>query len=636
MEGTSDKNNQQQDLISHHIFLLPFKWRKDDDSPYEIEHFKELTDEHLNVAQWKRILFDIDRISLYNEYHYFYDYVTEVLYETDRNTAPHESFIAHYEYKIAPGEGKYFITTPDPYAKVKDAKKTYELEIDSVLLHLYYTGVGVLSFHLNNRKPFQAGSEDILYINQYGRRVYPPFYFIPPKKVGYQLQFEEADFVSNLPSGEEIAHQIGIYLPNEHTEQYCVFENWQEPISKRLKTGEKFKFKLPAFLNPFLSHIENGYDIYPILDDRMFVVCWYGNNDLARGLTTKLPRKEQRFLNDPWWYRFTFVDGKYVTVQDEAMQKKLAEKATYTRWKKYGTLYGITEYSLVVLTSDLPTLRTKYSAYLVTHLQTIYYRLAELVLVQRASIQRFSDDITHISKIDGSDVRQAKLASLLNQRYIRFVNRIYFREVTAQVQGIEIYDKLQEQARVPQQVEALKEEIERLQVYIRQETDRQLLAAEKEREKREREQEQQRKIKEQEQERRIKEQERQEKARWDKLTLLGSVLVAPSLLLAAYGLSFAPSYLGDFKGLNYIITILAASISAGLSYWAFKKSRSRIWWISGIAYLMLLLLPNILCWISPSEAEVPTKEEMIILNDTSSLSVPNDSIFINDTLNTEK
>lgn len=614
MKGNSDKINQQEDLISHHIFLLPFKWRREDGSPYEIKHFKELTDEHLNVPEWNRKYFNIDQVVQYNEFHYFYDYVTEVLYETERNTVPHELFIAHYEYQISPGEGRYFITTPDP--DVKDAKKTYELEIDSILLHLYYTGVGVLSFHLNNRKQSQAGPEDILFINQYGRRVFPPFYFIPPEKVGHQLQFEEANFSSNLPSGIEIAHQIGVYLPNEGTKQFCLFENWLQPINERLKANEKFKFKLPAFLDPFLAHIENGYDIYPILDDRMFVVCWYGNNDQARALTAELSGKERRLLKDDWWYRYTFIDGKYVTVQDEAMQKRLVEKATYTRWKNYGTLYGITEYSLVVLTSDLPTLRKKYSAYLVTHLQTIYYRLAELVLVQRASVQRFSDDITHISKIDGSDVRQAKLASLLNQRYIRFVNRIYFREVTAQVQGIEIYDKLQEQARVPQQVEALKEEIERLQVYISQETDRQLLETEKAREQIE------------------KDREKAEKARWDTLTLLASLLVPPSILLAAYGLSFAPTCFGKLLGWSYIITIVAAGASAWLSYWAFSKSRSSVWIISGILYLALLLIPNFLCMLDLSGFKPANEQTFVPPVDTTILL--KDSILIEDTINNQE
>lgn len=631
MESMSGKSNQQ-DLVSHHIFLLPFKWQREDGAPYNVEHFAALTEKLLEMPEWDRRYFNIDNVVQYNEFHYFYDYVTEVLYETNRHATPQESFIAHYEYSIAPGIGRYLITTPDPHQEGE--KKTYELEIDSILLHLYYTGVGVLSFHLNNREPRQAAPEDIIFINQYGRRVFPPFYFIPPQKVGFQSQFEEKDFVNNLPSGTEIAHEIGIHLSEGKKENVHLSENWKRSLKDRLKDNEKFKFKLPAFLQPFLEDIEEGYDIYPILDDRMFVACWYGNNELSEAFKTALPEEAQHYSQNDWWYRYTFVDGKYATVKDADLHRQLVQKATYTRWKNSGTLYGITEYSLVLLTEDLPTLRAGYAAYLVTHLQSIYYRLAELVLVQRASIQRFSDDITHISKLDGSDVEQAKLASLLSQRYIRFVNRIYFREVTAQAQGIEIYDKLQEQARVAQHVEALQQEIERLQVYIRQETDRHLLAAEKERESRQKEADRRRLEDEKKREEEAKEKEKLEKARWDKLTLLGALLVAPSLLLAAHGLSFVPACFSDLGGWSYVITVLAAAGSAGLSFWAFQKSRTQIWIISIVLYLILLLIPNLICLFRTADLRAPDENSISVPADTLSPPIIKDSISINDTINT--
>ncbi|MCL5027633.1 MAG: hypothetical protein M1480_01300, partial [Bacteroidetes bacterium] len=47
----------------------------------------------------------------------------------------------------------------------------------------------------------------------------------------------------------------------------------------------------------------------------------------------------------------------------------------------------------------------------------------------------------------------------LYKHYILFVNKIYFREVTAQEQGIEIYDMMQKIMRIPSDVKDLDTEI---------------------------------------------------------------------------------------------------------------------------------------------------------------------------------
>ncbi|SEQ59758.1 hypothetical protein [Neolewinella agarilytica] len=539
----SKKKETSQELISHHVFLLPFKWEKEDGAAYEINQFHDLIHNHLDLekaTEWKRSDFNLERVVDYNEFNYFFDYVAEVLYQTDTHNKEEQNFIGHFTYNLPPGKGIYKFEAPGPDGKSKE----YTLEIDSILLHLYYSGVGVLSFHLNNRKPSQGEPEDIIRINQFGRRVYPPFYFIDQDKVGHQAQFDETQFVGKSPAGAEIANWIEIDF-NDGTNPRR--ENWNQDLAQRLKEGEIFKFNLPAFLEPFLFRIEDGYDIYPVLDDRMFVLSWYGNDGLARRIARGEPGREEYRLDD-WWYRYIFVDAKYRSVQDPADQEATTIPATYARWRNYSTLYGVTEYSMVLLTKSLPTLRSGYSAYLVTHLQTIYYRLAELVLVQRASIQRFSDDITHISKLDGADPAQAEKASLLNRRYIRFVNQIYFREVTPQQQGIELYDLLQQQARISNQVTALQDEIERLQNYVRQETDRQLLAAEKKRMQRE---------------------EESEKRRSDILAVLGAIFLAPGLLIAVHDLGYMGTCLEQNPKYLFGLTLLAAVISVRLCWWAY-------------------------------------------------------------------
>ena len=53
----------------------------------------------------------------------------------------------------------------------------------------------------------------------------------------------------------------------------------------------------------------------------------------------------------------------------------------------------------------------------------------------------------------------------LYKEYIRFVNQIYFREVTAQEQGIELYNMIQEKMKIAEQVKDLDGEIEELHNY---------------------------------------------------------------------------------------------------------------------------------------------------------------------------
>jgi hypothetical protein len=593
------------DLISHHTFMLPFKWSPNNrDGFISKKEFETVIKEYLSIPGWTSHSFSLDRVVDYNEFHYFYDYVREALYDygSDDNVP---GLIRHLECEGAKG-GKYLIETPIPKAQRKKEfeyndgshdealRKTYELEIDSVLLHLYYAGVGVLSFHLNNRRQDQASPEDILYINQYGRRVFPPFYRIPGEKVGFTSAFREDDFEGkSRPHGSEVAYSVAISMPGQSVRSQ---EKWPGKPVEMLDPSRKLTFKLAGFISPFLGVLDKKYRIRSVLDDRMFTVCWYGNEQLTKALIPKLVVKpqaqfgktgnvlttanEEDHLNaitqSDWWYKFTFVDNESVTVQHPEMRRQVLQKASYLRWAGYGTFYGITDYSFVLLTPELKVLRQPWinAAFLVTHLQTIYFRLCELVLVQRACVQRFSDEVTHVSSLDVPELDNpafdewvkdlSAYSNELYKRYIRFVNRVYFREVTAQVQGIELYDKLQQQARLPIMVEGLKEEIHELHNYVKQETDRQLLAAEQKRE-------------------RI-------------ITLLGAVFVAPALLLAAYDMDFQNECFVENVPMNYYVTVGAAVASGLMSYVAYQVKDTFIRGVLLVGFFGLLLLPQADYW----------------------------------------
>ena len=100
--------------------------------------------------------------------------------------------------------------------------------------------------------------------------------------------------------------------------------------------------------------------------------------------------------------------------------------------------------------------------HLKTNMETEYTRMVELALVQRASVLRFSGEVSRISRLQEVSSKLSKKISVLYSEYIRFVNQIYFREITAQEQGIEIYEMLHESMNTRQQVEKLDNEVEEL------------------------------------------------------------------------------------------------------------------------------------------------------------------------------
>ena len=143
------------------------------------------------------------------------------------------------------------------------------------------------------------------------------------------------------------------------------------------------------------------------------------------------------------------------------MKKDLLAKSTYGRWQEYGTLYGVTRYSLVALTNQGSL------DFIGMHMRTIYSRMFELIIIQRASVLRFSSEVTKVSCLSKGSRRQlAERISSLYKEYIRFVNQVYFRSVTAQDQGIEMYNMMMEQFLLSEKIKDLDDEIGELNQYV--------------------------------------------------------------------------------------------------------------------------------------------------------------------------
>lgn len=416
---------------SFHTFMFPFSWYRNgaDDEVFSkqisLEPMKDT-----NSLLWRRktlkSAYDDERAEdLYNEQNYFYKFVHDALYDTGSDDI--NNLVRHYE-RVEPsvGEARYVIRTKN---------KVYELALEDISLNFYSTGVGVLSFYLRNDKYNQM--DDILAINQYGRRVYPPFW-------------------ADINNRSEIAQSIEITgLNGVYTEDFCSY--------KKTDAG-----KPASFISKMINEVAESICIEPVIDDRMYVMSWFRNDAEAKRLcNTNIDSiKYYKMSVDDYyktfadWYQYVYVDASGPTCHNPEMFRELLNKSTYRRWQDWNSLYGMSRYSFVMLSNG-----GEDEAFLYRNFETEYVRMAELILVQKASFLRFSREITNLSSLD-SRKNLSKKADSLYKEYIRFVNQIHFREVSAQDQAIELYKMLYEQMNIEHQVKMLDEEMSELKTYI--------------------------------------------------------------------------------------------------------------------------------------------------------------------------
>ena len=473
--------------ISHHIFLFPFQWDlKSNDTVLEETSFKDRTnlqgisDIIKNSAKdndgitWQDFQFRINRPRDYNEFNYFYEYVTSVLFDCDRDDTDSDQnkrVILQYNLKLEKNESKYLINIVEREIddKTKIDEITYELVIEDIIINFYQTGVGILSFHLSNYK--YEKPEEILDINDFGRRIYPQF--LDDLNQGNPLKNTKAGILANYISLQlKTAPEKNIIEIKDCFDKFCSICNNTPP--------QKIS-KLPAYITRLLGEnfketeddIKIGeVKLKPVIDDRMFTICWYGNDKFSAILKEKLWSNElssfkYNYERNELWNRFIFVDNRSIGLANNNFLYDLNIGHTYSRWADNGSFYGISRYSFVLLTD-----RNFFSKnILLAHMQTVYFQLVMLALLQRASIIRFSNEATKVKiiKKDGNKrkFRQGlEYVEQLYERYLNFVNKIYFREPSSQEQGIELYNMLMEEMRIEREVKDLNRELDEIHKYV--------------------------------------------------------------------------------------------------------------------------------------------------------------------------
>ncbi len=406
--------------VSYHTFLFPFLWNCSG------KVTKKTFLKHIHRGWTPDLRQEAFRSDLYNQYVYFNRAARSVIFTEPREEAP---VVSNYRFDF----GKLFgdsawlsgekgADNPVRYEIKKDTFAA-SLRVNGVRLRLYSTGVGMLVFELENYD--LSGEEDIKRINEYGRRIFMPFTVDGACSIC-------ADSINLTYPGGEIVSTVSGVCPktNSHI-------RFPELMAFLLRNGE-YKAALDC------AGDKKTLPLQSIIDDRMFVSCVWNNGDF--------PREMNRFANGEYiyladavnkapgdadstarrLYEMIFIDGDGITCRSRTMLREMLEKHIYHRWleysSEYGTVAGISEFSMVTVTDNPVAINA--------HLSD-YTEMAMLVLTQRATLLSFEQRISECARGEGR-------ISQIQRDYVQFQSKYLLREVTPQQQGIEMYRMLTE------------------------------------------------------------------------------------------------------------------------------------------------------------------------------------------------
>ena len=410
---------------SYHTFVYPFSYEAIDSIRMREE-----------ACDWILEAFYMDEINMpgkseeeleefrlqYNAFQYFFPKARQNMF----NLQGSDDISELYKYKLDyTRESEYIIGKKE---------QSYHLRINNIRLALFKElKVGILSFETEyHPKTSDNHFEEALSINEFGRRLYPPYLT-----------------KDNLPTAEQIQLQL---FPGARG------DNSSESFHINFNIKNSMFDNKPGLVEELLPRAKGKSiisDIKPILDDRMYVISLIRDDVLSNGsqlnrfgIGTKnvnLDCEEGMKLAQDI-YKFIFVDSKDCTCQNRSMLKEKLEEHLYARWVNYGTLHGITEYSMVCITGTnegcIPAVITPFLMH--------YTEMVKLGIAQRSALVRLETEVGEVCKslsierkLTGDD-RKKELDEINNvwKKYILFQNELLMPEVTFQEQGVELYQML--------------------------------------------------------------------------------------------------------------------------------------------------------------------------------------------------
>lgn len=468
-------------LISTHCFLLPIKWDFlpegfhpntgkniiEYDTKTDLEEFNK----KIQNSKWERQFYKINNdTKAYNELTYYHSYTANTIFDMQQadeisiEQVSKNKNILYYE--LPPNN--------DDYYKIYSHENIYTLKVSGISMHVVNTGVAIISINLENHEYSQP--HEILAINELGRRIYPQFlgnqtpYTKKVKEVFLATKIELC--IKSINNGIPIIEDFSSYDTLAFKETHYVNVLGQYEYNLIVEFPNHIKELFPTDIvysaNDEIGGNKIRFNI--VTDDRMFFMSWYGDYQQCN-LLNKIEKSVYcgdecySYTHSDFWYQFLYGDRKSASIANKIKKEKDLQLNTYDRWVEYGTLYGCTRDSFVCISDTIENLEKVDAPDISIHMKSIYYEMAVLCLIQRASVLRFSAEVSGLADL-GKTKKKDKEISLRIQdlylNYIEFMNKIYFREITPQIQGIEMYTQLQNAMHIHKDIEDLDREIKEL------------------------------------------------------------------------------------------------------------------------------------------------------------------------------
>lgn len=473
------KNNTNEvspQPFSYHIFMFPFIFSKSDYIEYieECGNWRKIGNESIEYEEAK------DR---YNMKQYFNENARKVITRANLGTDIERGnqVLNSYMYDFNMSEQSSSRQVYSIYRKTKDGKSEdkYELDVKRVILDLYDSNVGILSFELENHK--HPSIAEIKKINDLGRRISLAC-----------VQGSANEDKSVIINADRLV-MSGVDEYEDYKDISVDFYN----IVGKLESAESFIDPSISALHGysqivyfFLTRDEKNENVQfkrdsneksnvvltPLVDDRMFTVCLILNKTLSWKVKEVFSdsyddvaymnkREIKQYMSE--LCSIIFVDNEGSSCQNFKMQLEALEKNCYKRWCNYGTLFGVTQHSFICI-SDIgtPTSDDYIDNYriIVLPFLTMYKEMVKLVLAQRATIIELSNEASEIAcnLNTHKNSRVVKKVKKLQERYVKFQNEVLLFEITSQQQGIELYQMLRRELFVIEQKDELENQLNNL------------------------------------------------------------------------------------------------------------------------------------------------------------------------------
>lgn len=147
------------------------------------------------------------------------------------------------------------------------------------------------------------------------------------------------------------------------------------------------------------------------------------------------------------------ADSEKPCVQNKKMKIDIFNNGSYKRWTDYNTIQLMSEYTMIFVT-DI----NDGNEWLTPHQEKIYYEMYMICLQHRMFLKIFHNNLMSDNTQENIDSKQ-QTKDVCND-YFNIVNNYIFREISIEVQGIELYEQLSFIQKINELEQAVTKDIE--------------------------------------------------------------------------------------------------------------------------------------------------------------------------------